>query len=114
MGGRVTEAAGRALPAARCEELNALNRIRNRDGHVCGSLEEYLHAAVDDLTEWERNLSLDAPAVVRKQVERAWGHWQQILLEYGQICGAAVAERWRMKVLEQREAFHQDRAARRS
>lgn len=107
---KVTEVAEANLSNDRCVELNALHRIRNRDGHVCASLEEYLHAAADDLTEWERGLALDAPSLVRKQIESTWVHWHQILFEYGRISGAAVAERWREKIRTVRARIREERA----
>mmetsp|Transcript_66528 Transcript_66528/g.187383 ORF Transcript_66528/g.187383 Transcript_66528/m.187383 type:complete len:467 (-) Transcript_66528:164-1564(-) len=109
--GKVTEAAESALHKSRCAELRALNRVRNKDGHVCGSLEEYLHAAVDDLCEWERGIAWDAPKAVRLQLEQAWEHWHQILFEYGRIFGAATAERWRDKVRDQRLQLRLEREA---
>merc|ERR1712048_1206804 len=107
---RVTDAAESALPKRRCTELGVLNRIRNRDGHVCSSLDEYLHAAEDDLMQWERNLALDAPLSARKQVEHAWSHWHQILFEFGHISGASAAEDWRSKVRMRRDALRDERA----
>merc|ERR1719384_2108816 len=58
---KVAEAAGSTIPTGRGAELGALSRIRKRDGHVCLNLEEYLHAAADDLVEWERGLQATAP-----------------------------------------------------
>lgn len=107
---KITSVAETALPKKRRSELDTLSRIRNRDGHVCGSLEEYLHAAADDLTEWERGLGIEAPVAARKQVEQAWIHWQQILFEYGHIFGASGAETWRAKVLAQREVLREERS----
>lgn len=107
---KVTEAAPASLPAQRCSELETLCHIRNRDGHVIGSLEEYLHACQDDLSEWERSLTLEAPLAARKQVERAWQHWHQILFEYGRLFGASNAERWRAKVRMLRDKLRDDRA----
>eukprot|EP00928_Gymnodinium_smaydae_P064086 TRINITY_DN47501_c0_g1_i1.p1 TRINITY_DN47501_c0_g1~~TRINITY_DN47501_c0_g1_i1.p1 ORF type:complete len:490 (+),score=106.07 TRINITY_DN47501_c0_g1_i1:84-1553(+) len=106
---RVAEAAGAALPAKRCTELAALHRIRSREGHVCGSLEEYLHAFADDLFEMERSLALDAPQAARLQVERGWRHWRELLFEYGQLNGASTAERWHTRVREQREDMRSER-----
>lgn len=111
---KVTETAASALSPGRCHELAALHRIRNRDGHVCGSLEEYLLAAADDLTEWEDRLSFDAPITTRRDLERAWKHWHSLLFEYGHLNGAAAAEQWRTKVAGRRESRRQDRAKRRT
>jgi len=83
---------------------------RNRDGHVCGNLEEYLLAAADDLTEWEDRLSFDAPLSTRRDLERAWKHWHSILFEYGHLHGAAVAEQWRTRVAGRRESRRQEKA----
>jgi hypothetical protein len=107
---KVTELAETSLSSGRCAELRALHRIRNRDGHVCSSLEEYLHAAADDLTEWERNIALDAPSAVMKQIEHSWKHWHQLLFEYGRISSAATAEQWREKVRSTRCRLREDRA----
>mmetsp|Transcript_126735 Transcript_126735/g.253341 ORF Transcript_126735/g.253341 Transcript_126735/m.253341 type:complete len:464 (+) Transcript_126735:41-1432(+) len=111
---KVTETAASALSPGRCHELAALHRIRNRDGHVCGSLEEYLLAAADDLTEWEDRLSFDAPLSTRRDLERAWKHWHSILFEYGHLNGAAAAEQWRARVSARRESRREDRANRRT
>mmetsp|Transcript_101943 Transcript_101943/g.287727 ORF Transcript_101943/g.287727 Transcript_101943/m.287727 type:complete len:489 (+) Transcript_101943:58-1524(+) len=107
---RVTEAAETALPASRCAELRALSRVRQRDGHVCDDLAEYLHAAADDLTEWERDLALEAPLAARKKVFDAWEHWYQILFEFGHIAGADAVEQWRAKVRAQRETLREVRS----
>jgi hypothetical protein len=107
---KVIEVASETLPKKRCVELSALNRIRNRDGHVAGNLEEYLHACCDDLAEWERSLSLDAPKDVRRQIESAWVHWHQLLFEYGRMNGAAIAEKWRERVRSIRARVREERA----
>lgn len=109
---RVAEAAESCpsdLSSTRQAELGALNRVRHRDGHVCGSLEEYLHAAVDDLTDWERNMPLDAPQSTKKKLEGSWQHWHQILFEYGHIFGAENAERLRDRVRTRRRELLEDR-----
>eukprot|EP00929_Paragymnodinium_shiwhaense_P044086 TRINITY_DN22619_c0_g1_i1.p1 TRINITY_DN22619_c0_g1~~TRINITY_DN22619_c0_g1_i1.p1 ORF type:complete len:503 (-),score=109.76 TRINITY_DN22619_c0_g1_i1:190-1698(-) len=106
----VASAAQEALPAARHAELRAMSLVRQRDGHVCDNLEEYLLAAADDLVEWERNMSDDAPKKVRLNLERSWEHWRQLLYEYGHIYGAAQAEKWRERVRQQRERFREERA----
>jgi len=111
---RVDGEGGSALPASRCAELSALHRVRGRDGHVCASLEEYLHAAADDLSEWERNLPLDAPLAARKKLHHAWGHWQQLLFEYGHIHSVTDAEQFRKKVSTRREAFRCERGRQRA
>jgi len=108
---KVTEVAEASLSKGRCAELGALARIRNRDGHVCGSLQEYLHAAADDLGEWERNMALDAPAAAKKQMENAWQHWHQLLFEYGHLNGARAAETWREKVRAARLRIREERSA---
>lgn len=106
---KVTEAAEQALPSSRCAELRALNSIRNRDGHICNSLEEYLPAAADDLSEWEHSLGANAPMNVRKQVEQSWAQWNRILFEYGRIFGAEIAERLREKARARREQLRDER-----
>eukprot|EP00435_Cladocopium_sp_Y103_P012194 s2155_g3.t1 len=109
---RVAEAAASCpsdLSSTRQAELGALNRVRHRDGHVCGSLEEYLHAAVDDLTDWERNMPLDAPQSTKKKLEGSWQHWHQILFEYGHIFGAENAEKLRDRVRTRRRELLEDR-----
>merc|ERR1712060_214674 len=106
---KVTEAAEQALSSSRCAELRTLNHIRNRDGHICNSLEEYLPAAADDLSEWEHSLGPNAPMHVRKQVEQAWAQWQRILFEYGRIFGADVAEKMREKARVRREQLRDER-----
>lgn len=98
-----------AFSAARRAELTTLHRIRHKDGHVCHNLEEYLHAAVDDLLDWEGRLLPNAPLAARRQVELAWQHWGQILFEYGRIHGAHVAEQWLAKVTATREARRTER-----
>lgn len=107
---KVTELAEEALGQSRYIELQALSRIRNRDGVVFGNLEEYLHACSDDLTEWERSLSQDANNAVRKQLERGWAYWHQVLFAHGRIAGADVAERWRERVRAMRERLREERA----
>mmetsp|Transcript_39685 Transcript_39685/g.71249 ORF Transcript_39685/g.71249 Transcript_39685/m.71249 type:complete len:472 (+) Transcript_39685:67-1482(+) len=107
---KMAELAQGTMSQSRRDELGVLHRIRNRDGHVCGSLEEYLHACADDLTDWERRLALTAPATVKRNIGKAWEHWHQLLFEYGRINGAAVAERWREKVRERREQLRRERA----
>jgi len=107
---QVTEAAAASLTADRRIELSALSRVRRRDGHVCGDLQEYLHACADDLTEWERSLTPDAPTAVRRDIERAWEHWRQILFEHGRVSGAKSAEKWLEKVRTQRELLREERA----
>lgn len=108
---RVAEAASSesTLSTKRCIEFGALNRIRRRDGHVCSSLEEYLHAAADDLTEWESRASPSAPASARKQLELSWSHWHEMLFEYSRINKTDVAENIRSKVAARREALRQER-----
>lgn len=106
---RFAGAAMSNLPAARHEELRALSHVQKRDGHVFGSLEEYLHAAEDDLSEWERNMTVTAPAHVRKRLEREWMHWRQLVLEHGRISGAAAVERWCSKVRQRRDEFREAR-----
>ncbi|CAE8650731.1 unnamed protein product, partial [Polarella glacialis] len=104
---------GSGLSSERKAELGTLSKVRHRDGHVCGSLEEYLHAAADDLSMWEREMAVDAPQTARRQVELAWQHWHQILFEYGHIFGAANAENWREKVRCQRETLRDERLRKR-
>lgn len=105
---RVAESAAAMAPQRRAE-LSTLSRIHQRDGHVCQNLEEYLHAAADDLLEWERALWLNAPIATKRKIEMAWEHWLQILYEFGHINSAASAERWRAKVLAQRDACRKQR-----
>eukprot|EP00931_Biecheleriopsis_adriatica_P102654 TRINITY_DN77598_c0_g1_i1.p1 TRINITY_DN77598_c0_g1~~TRINITY_DN77598_c0_g1_i1.p1 ORF type:complete len:481 (-),score=139.32 TRINITY_DN77598_c0_g1_i1:132-1520(-) len=107
-----SDAAGN-LSAARRAELGTLNRVRRRDGHVCGSLEEYLHAAADDLSTWESTLASDAPQAAKKNLENAWRHWHQILFEYGHIFGAAQAEQQRAKVRTRRSMLREERKRKR-
>lgn len=111
---RMTEMAGSSLTPQRHAELGALQKVQRRDGHVCGSLEEYLHAACDDLTNWERGLASDCPQAAKKQLEHAWTHWHQLLFEYGHIFGAEAAECWRFKVRRRREQFREERAVRKA
>jgi len=73
-----------------------------------------LHAAADDLVQWECSVGPSAPSRVWKQVEGAWDHWRQLLFEYGYIFGAAQAEAWRLRVAERRECFREERAARKT
>jgi len=105
---KVAESVATALPAGRCEELKSLSRIRARDGHISTNLEEYLHAMVDDLMEWERSLKPDTQVKVRKRLEDAWHNWHQLLLDYGRIFGASAAQSWRERVLLQRKAINED------
>eukprot|EP00927_Polykrikos_kofoidii_P057237 TRINITY_DN51353_c0_g1_i1.p1 TRINITY_DN51353_c0_g1~~TRINITY_DN51353_c0_g1_i1.p1 ORF type:complete len:529 (-),score=89.46 TRINITY_DN51353_c0_g1_i1:197-1783(-) len=109
-----SDVADGSLPREMRSELKALHKVRNRDGHVCGSLKEYLHAAQDDLTEWERRLAVDAPKTARSQLEVAWSHWHDLLFEYGHIFDAAAAEKWREKVRIHREALREERVKSRS
>ncbi|CAE7669171.1 infB [Symbiodinium sp. CCMP2456] len=101
------------LPSSRQSELGTLNRIRHRDGHVCGSLEEYLHAASDDLVAWERSLALDAPQAAKRKLEGAWRHWHQILFEYGHIFGADLAEKLRERTRHRRAQLREERSRQR-
>ncbi|CAE6971104.1 infB [Symbiodinium natans] len=114
---RVAEAAEAenpdTVPASRRSELDTLNRIRHRDGHVCGSLEEYLHAAADDLVAWERSLAGDAPQAAKRKLEGAWRHWHEILFEYGHIFGAVLAERLRERVRLRRSQLRDERCRQR-
>ncbi|CAJ1338161.1 unnamed protein product [Effrenium voratum] len=111
---RVAEAAeASTLPSSRQAELGTLSRVRQRDGHVCGSLDEYLHAAADDLMTWESNLALDAPQSAKRNLEGAWRHWHQILFEYGHIFGAENAERLRERVRSRRHQLCEERARKR-
>ncbi|CAE7337706.1 infB, partial [Symbiodinium necroappetens] len=101
------------LPSSRQSELGTLNRIRHRDGHVCGSLEEYLHVASDDLVAWERSLALDAPQAAKRKLEGAWRHWHQILFEYGHIFGADLAEKLRERTRHRRAQLREERSRQR-
>eukprot|EP00439_Symbiodinium_sp_Y106_P034038 s4165_g4.t1 len=101
------------LPSSRQSELGMLNRIRHRDGHVCGSLEEYLYAASDDLVAWERSLALDAPQAAKRKLEGAWRHWHQILFEYGHIFGADLAEKLRERTRHRRAQLREERSRQR-
>mmetsp|Transcript_31020 Transcript_31020/g.66731 ORF Transcript_31020/g.66731 Transcript_31020/m.66731 type:complete len:482 (-) Transcript_31020:190-1635(-) len=104
---KVTEVAeidgGAQLSASRRAELGVLSRIRDRDGHITWSLEEYLHAAADDLLDWESRLEVGAPRKAKVNMEGAWAHWQQMLFEYGYIFGVEKAEEWRRRVAARRE-----------
>lgn len=107
---KITDIASTEVDPRRFAEFSLLNRVRARDGHVVNSIEEYLHAAEDDLFMWERDMALNAPAKVRKQLELSWEHWHQVLFEYGHVFGAAKAESWRGVVLKKREVLREERA----
>ncbi|CAK9014774.1 unnamed protein product [Durusdinium trenchii] len=71
-------------------------------------LEEYLHAAADDLTDWERGMS-NAPQSAKRKLEGSWQHWHQILFEYGHIFGAENAERLRDRIRGRRRELLEER-----
>jgi hypothetical protein len=105
--------ATQSLKKHRQAELRTMNRVHHRDGHVCGSLQEYLHAAADDLVYWENTLTSGAPIAAKKKLEDAWNHWHHLLFEYGHIFGAVEAEEWREKVRARRKRLQEERSRQR-
>lgn len=91
-----------AMNPSRTAELCVLSRLSHRNGHICGSLKEYLLAAADDLVEFESTMPDTAPYAVKKQLREEWDHFTTFIGEYGRIYGRREADRMFRKVQRRR------------
>jgi len=83
--------------------LQLLSKIRNRFGHVVEDIQDYLHAAGDDLLEWEMGLGPEAPPSARIALDNQWEHWKALVAELARLDGSMQSsEAWRSRILERR------------
>jgi len=80
-----SDAAKETLSSETKARLRLLSRIRNRFGHLCSDIEEYLRAAGDDLVEWQAALSPEAPLSARIALDNQWEHWHALVSELGRL-----------------------------
>jgi len=103
-----SDEAKRGIPVQARARLHLLSKIRNRFGHICEDIQDYLHACGDDLLEWETSLGPNAPNSARIALDNQWEHWNAMVTELGRMDGASnTSEAWRSRLLERRCAARQ-------
>jgi len=97
--------AQKSLPAMSRSRLHLLSQIRNHFGHICDDIKEYLHAAEDDLIEWQRMVGPHTPISAKMALSNQWEHWKSAVSEYGRLEGAPeAAKAWEERVQARRAA----------
>lgn len=100
-----SEEAQNLLPAMTRSRLRLLSQIRNHFGHICNDIKEYLHAAEDDLIEWQRMVGPHTSISAKMALANQWEHWKSAVSEYGRLEGEPrAAKAWEERVQARRAA----------
>merc|ERR1712039_129600 len=102
---QASEEAQNSLSDLTRTRLKLLSKIRDRFGHTCGDIEEYLHAAEDDLVEWEESLGSGKQCSARMQLNNQWEHFFLMIEELGRLEGkASITGEWRERAQARRRS----------